>query len=159
MTTSLILGEQYKKPLHSVCCSNLFSLNFFIIVHCSQKKPVVKSKQNYDTLSCEKPLNDAVWWIGESRQTSLQVCVPVMILVNVSLALVSIKQKIHVACRIHSISIHHALHKLITTYFKPFPWWTTPMWTNRIFSCFHDQHKRYEPMNLLIVFLFSNALL
>ena len=51
--TSLILGEQYKKPLHSICCSNLFSLRVFIIVHCSQKKPVV----NY-TLSCEKPLND-----------------------------------------------------------------------------------------------------
>ena len=140
-TTSLIYLWNNTKNLCTVCCSNLFSLKVFIIVHCSQKKPVVKSKQNYDTLSCEKPLNDAVWWIGESRQTSLHMCVLVMILVNVSLALVSIKQKIHVACRIHSISIHHALHKLKTTSFKPFPWWKTPMWTNRIFACFHDQHK------------------
>jgi len=51
--TSLILGEQYKKNLCTpfAVVYNLFSLRVFIIVHCSQKKPVV----NY-TLSCEKPL-------------------------------------------------------------------------------------------------------
>ena len=74
------------------------------------------------------------------------MCVPVMILVSVSLAFVSIEQNYS----LQDINIHQALHKLTPK--VPIISLVKDAHVNKQDICFQQRHKLYELMNLLSLF-------